>query len=421
MDARRRPVGQFPGPRDVFPQRGGAQYAPARRDDLTVLPPAGPCMEYLGALGRRRLQAADGFLRRASFGIAGGCQHDADGGPRFPVRRVAVQAAGERIKAQRDQVAAQAQQDRLRLRVSQPAIELQQAWAAVAGDHQAGIEEPQVTAALAGHAAHCRQNDLLQNPAFQRRVRVGRRRTGAHAAGVRSPVAVVAGLVVAGSGQGQHVFPVGHGHETELRARQVFFHHDAPAGFPVPAAAEHVRGGGDGLFPLPGHHDPLAGSQAVRLDHHGQGRLPQVAGRRFRLLETAVLRGGDAMAPAEIFGEDLGTLQRGGGAAGPEAGQPLRLEGIGNACRQRRLGTDQRQVYARVAGEFQQRVRAVGGQGHVFHSRFRLRAGIARRYEYPLHPLRAGGLPRQGVLPAAAADDQDAQGAQLSGSDVACR
>jgi hypothetical protein len=78
------------------------------------------------------------------------------------------QCAVDRCLAQRQQVAAQAQHDRLRLGVAKATVELNDFRCAVRADHQAGVKESGIAIAFCGHPPDGGQNDLVHNPLVNR-------------------------------------------------------------------------------------------------------------------------------------------------------------------------------------------------------------------------------------------------------------
>ena len=104
----------------------------------------------------------------------------------------------------------------------------------------------------------------------------------------------------------------------------------------------------------PADDDALAGGQTVGLDHERRADRADVGARRAGVGEGARGGGRDAVAAHQLLGEDLAALELGGGAAGAEDPQPVRLEEVDDAGGQRRLGADDGQVDRALAGEGEQ-------------------------------------------------------------------
>jgi len=71
---------------------------------------------------------------------------------RGTLRALAVEALPERRLAQAREIGPEPHQDRLRLRVPEPAVELEYVGRAVGGDHDAGVEESRVRRAVGAEA-----------------------------------------------------------------------------------------------------------------------------------------------------------------------------------------------------------------------------------------------------------------------------
>ena len=97
----------------------------------------------------------------------------------------------------------------------------------------------------------------------------GRRRIGAHAAGVGALLAVEDALVVLGGGQRQRVRAVDQGEEARLLADQALLDHHLGAGRAERAREAGLDGGG-GILARLGDDHALAGRQAVGLDDDRQ-------------------------------------------------------------------------------------------------------------------------------------------------------
>ena len=98
-------------------------------------------------------------------------------------------------------------------------------------------------------------------------------------------------------------------------------------------------------------------------------------------------------------------------AARAENPQPLRLEGVDDARRQGGFGTDHGQPHLVLLGKPDQG-REIGRLDSDVLA-VQIGAGVARGHENAVGTRALRNLPRQGVLPPAAADDQDVHTAIL--------
>ena len=170
---------------------------------------------------------------------------------------------------------------------------------------------------------------------------------------------------------------------------------------------EHI---GDRLFRLRQrfrHDDTLACRQAVGLDDNRSTLLAQVGEGRFQFGEIGVRAGRDVVPCQEIFGEGFGAFQLRGALVRSEAAQAARLKVVHYAGDQGGLGAHDGQSHSIVLSEIRQCGEIHHIDGHVFKAGFLPGAGIAGGNIDRLHVCRLGSLPRQCVLAAAAADDQN--------------
>ena len=108
-------------------------------------------------------------------------------------RRSSVAVRGRRQT--RRELPVDQRHDDLRFGIAEPHVELDHL-RAVAGQHQAGVEEAAILVPLGAHAAHHRVDDLAHDARLHRGVDQRARRERAHPAGVRSLVVVEDALVV---------------------------------------------------------------------------------------------------------------------------------------------------------------------------------------------------------------------------------
>ena len=364
-------------------------------------------MKHLLPLDLRFGQPVDDVARPVASGVTARREHDAEGAAGVPVRLFAVQFPTQGRQAVGNQVRAHAQHDGLGLGVAEPAVVLDHLRCAVGHDHQPGVEEAGVGVTFCRHAPDRGEYHLVHDALVDHVGDHGGGAVGPHAAGVEPGVAVTGALVVLARRHRQHVFAVGHDDETGLLAVEVLLDDDPAAGLAEGVPGQHVAHRRLGLFPSHRHDDPLARGQPVGLDDNGRPFGFEVGERRVQVREGRVLGGGDALAGEKVLGEALRALELGRRPAGPEAAKPRGFKGVHDPRDEGRLGTHDGEVDAVVAGEGDQPLDVGRRQGQVLHSGLPRGAGVSRCDENPLHQGGAGCLPCQGVLPAAAADDEN--------------
>ena len=158
-------------------------------------------------------------------------------------------------------------QCRLRLRVTEPDVALQEHGALV-GQHQAREQDAPERRAAARQLGQDRPVDGVQDAPDIRIAGLVHGRDGAHATRVGAAVIVAQTLVVAGCRQGQDRALVAERDDAHLAALEHLFQHDAPTCLTKGSLHQTVPDGA-----LRGDHvttdrDPLARGQPVRLDHH---------------------------------------------------------------------------------------------------------------------------------------------------------
>ena len=173
--------------------------------------------------------------------------------------------------------------------------------------------------------------------------------------------------------------------------------HPAP-GRPEGVARELGRHVGLGLVDGPGHQHPLAGGQAVGLDHPGAGQGAQEGGGLVGPLEDPEAGGGHAGLGQQLLHEGLGALQAGPVGPGPHHQPAPGPQAVGQAVDQGGLGPDDHQVGLDLLGRG-------GGDAHrVALGRDGGHARVARGHHHVGAARQGQG---QGVLAPAAADHQD--------------
>src|SRR5258706_1648668 len=185
--------------------------------------------------------------------------------------------------------------------------------------------------------------------------------------------------------------------------------HERRAGRAEPTV-EHVARGRARLVGVRRDDDALARREPVRFDDDvaAEPRDRRVGLRdRARDVEP---RGGNVMAREELLRERLRAFESRTRGARTERRDAGRAQLVGEPGNERRLGTDDGEIDARVARELDQAIVIVDADRHA--ARARVHTGIAGRRDELVAALREP--PRQRVLAAAAADDQDPHAANLA-------
>mmetsp|Transcript_5856 Transcript_5856/g.23004 ORF Transcript_5856/g.23004 Transcript_5856/m.23004 type:complete len:376 (+) Transcript_5856:1309-2436(+) len=356
-------------------------------------------------------QAADRIALAGRQRVTLGREHDAQRDAAVPLRLDLVQRAVGRVHQQLEEVALEPHHDGLGLGVAHAGVELDGARLAVLIDHQPGVQEAGEGMPVAGHAGDGRLDDLVHDLGMHIGRDDGRRRIGAHAAGVGAFVAVQQALVVLAGGQRDDVLTVAHDDEAGLLAGEEVLDDDARAAGVVGHAElvvfEDPRDRLVGL--IQGHRDDdaLASRQAVGLDDDGRTAAVDVGMGRCRVGEGLVGRGRDAVALHEVLGEGLGAFELGGGLGRAEDAQAACAELVDHARRQRRFRADHGQRDLVLGGKIGQRLDVRRRDGHVAQPLIPRGAAVAWRDEDLADPLALCQLPGQGMFTAAVADDED--------------
>lgn len=129
----------------------------------------------------------------------------------------------------------------------------------------------------------------------------------AHAAGVRSGVAVSDTLVVLRRTERQHVLAVAKAEEARFLAIEIGLDHHLGAGR-AKGAGEAFVDCGKGLFEVHRDGHTLAGGKPVRLDDDRRALFANIGPGGLGVGETLIGAGRDSISRAEVFGKTLGTF-----------------------------------------------------------------------------------------------------------------
>jgi len=162
------------------------------------------------------------------------------------------------------------------------------------------------------------------------------------------------------------------------------------------------------LLVIRAEQDTLAERQAVRLDDGGIAVfLPDIAQRLGRIFEHLVPGCGDGILLHQILGKHLAAFQNRGVRPGAEGRDARRLEGVHHSRHQRIVRSHEHHI--RPARLRERHDAANIGGSHVVARSVTRYAAISGRAE---QAAAAGTLPQladNGVLPSAAADNQNIQ------------
>ena len=162
----------------------------------------------------------------------------------------------------------------------------------------------------------------------------------------------------------------------EISGRQPLLHHHGVARVAEAPLVEAGRQCRERVLAGVADGNPLAGGEAVRLDHAAPVELEDEVEEVAAALPVpgAPTGGGDTGPIHDLLGVRLAPLDLGGGRRGSEDGQARRVAGVGDARGERRIGTDHDQVDLPLAGQAGQR-RPIGDR----HRERRHRARRCRR------------------------------------------
>ena len=163
------------------------------------------------------------------------------------------------------------------------------------------------------------------------------RRVGAHAAGVRAAVTIVARLVILRGSEGHGGHAVGHDDEARFFTGQEFFHHDARTGVTKSMVFKHGARCRARLCVRLRDHHALARSETIGFHHQRHGVRVDIGERRREALEHRIGRGRNAMTLQKLLAVGLRCLEDRAGLPGPETFAPRVFEDIDHTGRERRF------------------------------------------------------------------------------------
>ena len=155
---------------------------------------------------------------------------------------------------------------------------------------------------------------------------------------------------------------------------------------------------------------PLPAASPLALTTSGARWARTQAASKLAAVNVAERAVGMRVAAQELLGERLRALELRAGARRPEAAQPRCGERVDHAGHQRRLRPDDGEVDVLGRCQAHQRGAVLGRDADVAHLGLGGGAGVAGRHQHFGDARGRGALPRQRVLAAAGADDQDLHG-----------
>ena len=377
--------------------------APGRRGQRAIRPArcAGMEDERCAPIGGQR----DDIAASRGVGISRRCHHGGDG------RRVAEaewcasrQPIASRHRVQRlEQVALHQRQQRLRFRIAEARIELHHP-RPLPREHQPSEQESRERAAGIAQGRERGLEDLASSAGHELGAAERDRCIRAHASRVGSDVASQETLVVLRRNERQRTGAIGDREEGELLTLHELLDQDLGARLAERVLLQHRIDGPIRLGERRADDHPLSGSQARGLDDYRSAELTRralgVGGRR--VCHRAGRR--HARPQHELLGERLGGLDLGGLRVGTENDELRGAKRIYDPGGEGRLGTHDREVDPFLARQLHQRHDI--GRGDRYAASERGDPRISRGRQQLEIGVVAVQLPGEGVLTAAAADEQ---------------
>ena len=292
------------------------------------------------AIVRAWSEPLDDIALARGVGIARCSKHHPEGNPRVPLGLDLVQPPRDRVLEQADQIALEPHHDRLGLRVSHAAVELEHFDAAVRTDHQAGIQKADIRRAIRLHSEYRWLNDLAHDLGVNRGGHHRRGRIGAHAAGVGPEVPVLQALMVLTACEGQRVRAIRNHDKAGFFPFEEFLDHHARARIAHLVVDQHHVHGRMRFLCVGGNDHALARRKTIRLDDDRRAPLVDVRMGSRRIRESRECAGGNRVSLHEKFRVFLAAFQLGSLTGGPEDLQPFRLECIHDTGCERGFRTD---------------------------------------------------------------------------------
>ena len=258
-----------------------------------------------------------------------------------------------------------------------------------------------------------RDENVANDAAFQFRRDDRRGRIRAHAAGVRTDVAVADPLVILRAGQYRQRGSVGQRHHRRLFALERLFDQNIFARVAKFAGHHRARDRFFGLRRIGAHQHALARRKTIGLDDQRIVVLFYIFDGAFGIGEDDVIGGRDAVFAQQVLGENLRAFEFRAAIARPETGDAqFVINLVDESQNQRCLRADDDQVrllQPRQPHQFFNVARCCPGQFDrraVFAAHQR-DTGVARRANQLRHAVALRQFPAQRVLPSARPDHKN--------------
>ena len=212
------------------------------------------------------IDAGNGLARLDRVGIAARSEHDSHVGAGVEARGPRGQCSHRRLSKQPGQLFVEHGQHDLRFRIAEPHVELDDL-GAVRGQHQPDIEKPAIRVSFALHPLEHGPHDLVDDPTFDLRRDERARRECSHPAGVRTSIVIEDPLVVLRRTERDERRAVGEDEIGGFLPDQKLFENESIAGASESPLDHQRLHRGRGCGAIIDDHDPLAGREAIRLQH----------------------------------------------------------------------------------------------------------------------------------------------------------
>ena len=250
------------------------------------------------------------------------------------------------------EIAVQARKHRLRLRIAETCVELhhihigtaESHLAAFRRDHEPGIEDAAIGYATLLEFTDDRKDDLLLEFRKHMSRNNGCRAVCAHAAGVRSLIAIKDALMVLRTRKKHGVLTIDESENgTLLAVKELLYKHFGAGGTEL-VPDKHVVDGRLGLFSSLRNNHALACGKTVRLDDDRKSVRRKRGLCRRGISEHLGLARGNACRLHDFLGETLGSLHASAGGHRTERLDSGRLKRIHKPGAQRSLRPDNHEI-----------------------------------------------------------------------------
>mmetsp|Transcript_18291 Transcript_18291/g.32774 ORF Transcript_18291/g.32774 Transcript_18291/m.32774 type:complete len:375 (+) Transcript_18291:1117-2241(+) len=228
-------------------------------------------------------------------------------------------------------VGVQEGEEHLRLRVTEPAVELETLGTLPRVEHHTSVEHADELAPLRPKPVDGRLHHVLQHELLKFGGEDWRGRVGAHSSGVGPLVSFEDALVVLSGRQQDNCASVCESEAGDLRASEELLDHDLLASVSELFVHHYLLEVLESLFGSFGKDDALSGGESAGFDHDLMLHLFKVVLSRFKIGEVFVFSGGDLVLCHKVFGESLAGLDLSSSFRRAEHLNSASAQHIGNA------------------------------------------------------------------------------------------